>query len=877
MRYWLCLLLFVLGCAAARPAAAQAIQVDVAAVPLAQALARLSAQTGVDIVYAERLVRGQTATCRYRGSDVERALACVLAETSLQARQLRSRQYVLVAGRMDRPTTPAPRATLAGYVMDAQTGDVLPGAHVVVPGLRVGTTTNDAGYFALPALPATSHRVVVSYLGFAAVDTLVNVLGPAHTFRLRARTLAADEVVVEASTPSEVDLNAVPGAVALPVRDLAALPTLLGEQDLFQALQWMPGVQRAGEAGGGLIVRGGTPDQNLYLLDGAPVYHPWHAFSLISTFQTETFKDIRLYQGAFPAEHGGRLAAVLDAELKDGHRTAPRAVAGLSATSGRFIIESPVTANSSFMLSGRGSYLDKIIGRTHPVEDADGRRDTLRTGYYFYDWSAKVTVRPGPRGRLSFSYYTGRDVLDLRLPFDLSLDVSSWLRPADLFFEVDQRWGNRLLSGRYQYLYTPRFYVTATAYESRYDAREGALIQPTSTSWVASDYGVQLRDLGLKLDADYYATLAHELRFGVQVVQRQFRSALAATVQRTPGVGEDLDEGSRQRAFEAVVYAQDRWRPAPRWQVEPGARLSVFSGGRYVRFNPRFNVRYDVHADRLALRAGVSTQTQYLHRLRDRTAFLYDLVSSRWVPTSEHVRPSQSWQVALGAHSRPHAALELDAQLYWRHASSILLPRDAFGGRDDLVGSGIEIGTLLGEYVAGRARAYGVELDARWTRGRWLVWTNYAGGRSLSRSPALDDARYRPTRFDVPRTVRGLVSRTTEHWTLGVAATLRSGYPLTVPEARYAVGGPLDDAAVQYLYRPEINNGRLPPYFRMDLTVGYRFGWLGARWRTQLNVYNALHYRNVTGRSYYPDPEAVRVEDRYGVPLLPLFEIEMTL
>ena len=121
----------------------------------------------------------------------------------------------------------------------------------------------------------------------------------------------------------------------------------------------------------------------MYLIDGAPVYHPWHAFSLISTFQTDTFKDIALYRGAFPAEFGGRLSAVLDAELRDGSLSQPSATVGISGLNVSFIMESPISNKSSFMLSGRRSYIDRIIGRKHAVEDDFGRQDTLRTGYYF--------------------------------------------------------------------------------------------------------------------------------------------------------------------------------------------------------------------------------------------------------------------------------------------------------------------------------------------------------------------------------------------------------------------------------------------------------------------------------------------------------------
>ncbi len=870
-----------LASAGAPDGRAQAIHLDVRAAPLAEALALLSDQAGVDVVFAQRLVSGRRATCRYTGADAAAALACVLKKTGLRADFVREGQYVLVAENASGGTSPRspplPLGTLSGFVIDGETGEALPGAHVFLMDRQVGTTTNEAGYFALPAVSITPHRVRVSYLGYHVIDTLLVMETMAATVALHPITLTGDELVVEADRREAIDLNEASGAVAFPVSRLEDLPSSLGGQDLFQALEWMPGVQRAGEVTGGLIVRGSGLDQNLYLLDGAPVYHPWHAFSLISTFQTDTFKDIKLYQGAFPAEHGGRLSAVLDAELKDGNRVQPRVVAAINPLNARFVIESPVTKNSSFMIAGRRSYLDKIIGRRHPVTDNSGRRDTLRTGYYFYDWSAKMTFRPGARSRLSLSFYTGRDILDLRLPFDLSLDFSSWLRPADLFFEVDQKWGNTLYSARYQYLASRRVYVTVTGYHSRYEAAEGTLIQPTSSASVVSQYGVRLEDLGLKVDVDYYRSLAHRIRAGVQVVDHRFRSDLHAVLTRSPGTVDTVNERSRQRDLEMAAFAQDVWQPSPRWQIQPGLRLSFFSGGAYTRLDPRLSVQYAAAPERLVFRASVSIQVQYVQRLRDRFSFLYDLVSSRWIPAGEGVRPSRGGQVSFGMEGRPRAGLVLSAEAYVRGARRVLLPRDEFQTKDGLEGPGIEVGTLLGQYVTGRERSYGVEVAARAERGPWQVLLSYAAGRSLNRAPALGETDYRPTRYDVPSALRSLLQWENRRWRVALAALWRSGYPITVPVARYVLTGPLDDAPTPYLYRPRINNGRLPAYLRLDVTAGYRFAWLGAQWQAELHLYNALNRRNVIGRFYDPAEEVVRGKDRRGLPLLPLFEFKMEL
>ncbi len=573
-------------------ARAQAIQLQADGQALAVALDQFRLQTGLDLVFSQNLVRGKSVRCQYVGDDAAEALRCLLGDTGLVAQRVAPRRYIISAKEVLPP--PVRRSVLAGFVVDEETNELLPGAHVYLPARRTGTTTNDGGYFALPEIPHQQHRVRISYLGYTTLDTLLTVPTGRVTLRMEPVALRTGTVVVEATATSRADLTRLPGASHLPVQKMAQLPTSLGGHDVLEALQWLPGVQRAGEVTGGLVVRGTGPDQNLYLIDGAPVYHPWHAFSFISTFQTETFKNVRLYRGAFPAEHGGRLSAVVDAELRDGSNTQPRAVLGLNTLNARMLIESPITSNSSFMLSWRRSFIDQLVGRQHPVEDDSGRRDTLRTGYYFYDWSAKVTFRPTPRSRLSASLYNGRDDLDLRLPFDLSLDFSSWLRPADLFFEVGQNWGNRLVSVRYQYLFARRFFVTITGYNSRYEAREGTFIQPTTRSSVASAYRVRVRDLGLRADAEFYGSLAHNVRVGMQVVGRDFLSDLDATIQHAPGIADVQQDRSREDGLEVVGYLEDTWKPRPAWEITPGVRLSYFQNGNYVRLMPRLSVQYAI-------------------------------------------------------------------------------------------------------------------------------------------------------------------------------------------------------------------------------------------------------------------------------------------
>jgi hypothetical protein len=857
----------------------QSIQLSLRDVSLDAALAEVRAQTGLDLVYAERLVRGRTATCTYTGPRRADALRCVLTGTGLTAERIRRGQYVLTdATESSSPSTepPAPpRAALAGYVRDADTDETLPGAHVTLTELDAGTTTNQTGYFVFSSLPPGPYDVRISYLGFASLDTTLVAGGGPADISLRPTTLASDGVLVEADSLAGDDGRRPPGMMSVALNRIEQLPSL-GEPDLFKALQWTPGIRKSGVVSGGLSVRGADPDQNLYLLDGAPIYHPWHAFSLISTFQTGTLKTTDLYRGSFPAELGGRLSSVLDAQMKDGSRNEPKAVAALSVLSGRFRIEAPLSPETSFMISGRRSYIDKLIGRTHPVTDASGRRDTLRTGYYFYDTSAKVTHRFRPGHQLSISYYRGRDDLDLRLPFDLSLDFSSWLRPADLFFEVEQGWENQIVSAQHQLLLGEDVFLTTTGYYSGYRAQEISFIQPTTTASLRSDYQVELDDVGLKVNADYHHSVAHQVKAGIQLKGLRFTSTLDSRLRRSSGTVDTLAQESPLDAMQAVAYAEDVWSPTAAWSIQPGLRLSYFSGGDHVHLRPRLSVRYTAHPRLAVLRAAAGMHVQYLHRLRDRYSLAYDLVTSRWVPSTSRIRPASGAQVGAGVRSQPWPGLTLEWNAYSRWTRNLLVPADVFREKEGFEGPGIEVGALRGQFTRGDERAFGTELTALLERGVWDLRFGIATGRTFVRAPERSGNRWRPADLDVPVSVRGAVSWSESPWEVTLATEMRSGYPISVPVARYRVGDPVEGTR-PFLHRPHINNGRLPAYLRLDASLGYRFSFLSARWNATLTLFNASNRRNVVDRAYTPTSSGVSVDNQTGLPVLPLLEIEMEL
>jgi hypothetical protein len=862
--------------------------------PLAEVLRQLASQAGIDVVFAERTVEGRTVSGRYVGDDPEGALRTALRGSGLRAERVRPRQYVIVpeapAPLYDDDPFPAARATLSGTVVDGETGEVLPGAHVVLAGLDLGAVTNAAGYFALPGLPAGMYRVRASFVGYRAVELDLPVY-PGGGFerpvlRLFPQPIASAPVVVEGRDGERRDLEVVPGTATVGVRQASALPALLGEGDLISALEWLPGVTRAGEAGGELVVRGAESQYNRYLLDGAPVIHPWHAFGLFSVFQPEALKTVRLHKGSFPAEYGSALSAVLDLEMRDGERQRPSGIVALSPISLRAVVEAPAGRNLSLMVSARRTWLDLLlepqlrlgaagglpaIGFDPPRLPGGGEEERQEVGYFFYDVSTKLTWRIADGHRLSLSVYEGGDRLSAAAPFTTlgGTPQSSYSEAAPedpLALDLGYTWGNRLISTRYRGLLGRSVFVTATGYVSRYAATEEVTARPTAASSITSDYRVRFTEGGLRLDADYYHSLEHQVRAGLRLVGRDFTGTLSEEQRRSERLVEWRDERETVRVLEVVAYVQDTWQPAAGWQFQPGLRLEVFGLGPHVSLNPRFHLRHTLRRDRLFLRAGVGRQTQPIHRLRDRYAFTYDLASDRWLPASDRVRPASAWQAASGVEWVPRTGLALGVEAFARRLADVLLPLDPYQEKNGLDGPGIAPGALLDQYVPGAGRAGGIEASAEAERGRWRTGLSYTLSRTQERVPG---EPYRPARYDAPHQLEGFLLGGSGPWTLSLTALLRSGYPVTVPTARYDLGDPLDPDETDYLHRPALYNGRLPAYARVDLSVAYAFRVAGLDFDAQAQAYNLLNRRNTVGQRFAPDAGSVATPVP-GLPILPM-------
>ncbi|HYE97028.1 MAG TPA: TonB-dependent receptor [Rubricoccaceae bacterium] len=834
--------------------------------PLELALAQLSDAAGIDFVFAHRHVEGRRVSGSFRpGENPERALAALLTGTGLRAARIRKGQYVLIAEPLNVPLEPDDPAaftgTLEGRVLDADTGLPLEFAPVELVDLRIGDLTDADGYFAIPDVPTGEYAVRVSYVGYRAVRVRLSVY-PASpqlppTIRLPPEDLTVDSVDVEGEVFAAEPL---PGLSEIDARHADPIPGAFADGDLVQSLDWLPGLARAGEAGGELVVRGADPAFTRYLRDGVPVLHPWHTFGLFSAFQPEGVQRVRLHRGSLPPDLGGALAAVLELETPDGFTERPAGTAALSPVAARAVAQVPIGDRLGLLVAARRSLLDVFFDpRLRPTEgglvlDPLGRPGFLReddargqdVDHAFFDAEAKLTWRPTPTQRLAVGGYVGGDGLDAFAPYG-----SLRGEPMDslLALRLRARWGNALGSVRYRAV-GRRVFVDALAYASAFHADDGALASPDDSTLVERRHRLDLRETGARVDADVYLSAAHELRAGARLAHVALDARLTEVEQLHDGDVRRRDGAMTPASFEGALYVQDRWEPSDRWHLQLGLRADAHERSRSFFVSPRLHARYEAVPERLFLRAGVSRQVQFLHRLPEPAVFTENLTADRWLMADDRVRPASAWQVGLGGEGAPLPWLSLSVDGFARRMEHILEPVDPRRPLDGLDGPGLDRDSMLTVYAPAEGRAVGLEVAAQVLRGPWTFGLSYAAVRSEVRVPGQE---WRRGRFDRPHALGLLAQRHGERWSASARLTLQSGLP--------AVDG--DGPAYE---------GRLPLHARLDLAAGYHFDLAGLHWDAQLQAFNLAGRRDLADQVFDPTASPLATDVR-GFPVLPVLSL----
>ena len=690
-------------------------------------------------------------------------------------------------------------ADISGYIRDASNGESLPFVSVYLKGESRGSITNEAGYYVIPDVPAGGHELVVSYIGYAAFTHQVTLTDAdlVVDVRLSSQAIELQATVIEADATDLVDTDISPSRISLRPAELKAAPAAI-EADPIRTIQTLPGVAALSDFSVGLYVRGGTPDQNLVLLDGSDVYNASHLFGLFSTFPADATKSTELLRGGYPAKHGGRLSSVLNVITDEGNKEHFEGSGGASFLASRLTLQGPVS-RGSWLVSGRRTHLDPLVAA------ASGSTDL---GYYFYDLQGKTHQVLSHDDQLTIAAYTGLDELDLR--------------NDDLDFEL--QWGNRTISSKWTHVFDSNLFGNFLFTGSRFKAN--TLFRAEDTTLEETN---RLTDLSLKGDLNWLPTQEHSLELGYLVKRMSMEYVFGEKAQNWVNI--DVE------GFHNSLYVQDNLSLTQRLKIQPGLRFNHFSNGGYNGWSPRLAARYQLGLDTY-LKAATGVYHQYIFRLAREFQGI-SLLSNIWALADSTAKPSRSIHYVAGFETKLRR-VDIDMEVYYKDYDGLYeLNYDEQ--------ESVEIGDILRR---GDGRAYGFDLLLRKREGRQTGWVALNTGVTERAIDGLElDANGRPqtfrSKFDRRITLHIIHSwRFSDHWTLSSRFTEASGQPYTQVFGTGEIELP-SGMRWDFQERGELNGVRLPQYERLDTSIARQFAFGGWDMKVYLQIVNLSNHKNI--------------------------------
>ncbi len=747
---------------------------------------------------------------------------------------------------------------LSGYITDAQTGESLIGATVYHEVSKQGTISNNAGYYSL-GLPSGNQRIRFSYVGYATVDTLLQ-LGTSTQVDIRLfPQQELQEVVVTGDKRSEFS-SLETGRTRLSVKELQRMPTFLGEPDLIKYAQLQPGIARGYEGFSGLVVRGGNVDENLYLVDGNPLYNVNHLLGLFSTFNPDAVKTANIYKGSFPARFGGRLSSVLDVRTKDGNMKEHHGGISIGLISSRLSMEGPLYKDrTSYSVSLRRTYLDLLLvpwmkyeqmRKAQRKREQDGQESaSAEGGYYFYDANIKLNHKFNDKHRVYLTLYGGDDVFyaDVKSPMYKRGPSETSLLVGESKFYSHLKWGNKLASLGWNWVVTPHLFAHTTASYSSYLSdisvrlKTSAIEDGKTYTERGIDYRLDsgIKDYSLSTDLEFLRWNSHYIRFGGSFRQHFFRPNVESM--NTKGVewGHSkkgflgLTRGKEVGAREYAFYAEDEMTLSPGLSVNIGGRLSLLDveDKIYHSIEPRASLRQELTPN-WSIKASYAEMSQYVHLLQGN---ILTLPTDLWVPSTKRIPPMRSRQGSLGLYWQ-RGKYEASLEGYYKQMTNLLAYRD--GESVILSQSDWQDRVALGE-----GRAYGAELLLRKNEGRLSGWISYTlswADRIYPNGEVNLGNRY-PDRFDNRHRFNvALIYQLSPNVDFSAVWCYSTGNKITIPMQEYVDA---EGRVKEYLY--ERNNYSMPDYHRLDLSLNlYRPKRNGHMIIWNFSVYNAYFHHN---------------------------------
>jgi CarboxypepD_reg-like domain/TonB-dependent Receptor Plug Domain len=769
-------------------------------------------------------------------------------------------------------TQTAERSTVSGYVKEEGSGETLIGVNIYVPGSKTGTVTNNFGFYSLTLPSADTIEIAVSYVGFSTREYRIPFQKNTELNIELKPGLVLDEVTITADKKERLSESARMSTIKLPVQQIRNVPMLLGEKDVLKVIQLMPGIQKGSEGSSGLYVRGGGPDQNLIILDDAIVYNASHLFGFFSLFNGSALKSVELTKGGFPARYGGRLSSVLEMNMKEGNKEEWHGEGGIGLISSNLTIEGPLKKDkSSLLLSGRRTYADLILRPVLNILDEEN------TGYYFYDFNAKINYDFGRKNKLYLSGYFGKDKFYEKY------------KSTGYSENVGFLWGNSTATLRWNHLFSNKMFANTSAIFSHYSfgIYDDYKVVAESKDYYAEYYS-GIRDFTLKSDIDFLPNPNHWIKAGIISIFHRFNPYAY--------VEEDVPRQVHKRkvkymnSIETGIYAEDTWQPFQALKVNAGFRFSYYIATEKHYFNPepRLSLALRLSPD-LAMKASYASMNQYIHLLSNTGI---NLPTDLWVPATDRVKPQSSRQIAMGIVKdidKNDVAVSLEG--YYKTMNNVLAYKEGASFVELNEPSDITASSWEDNVTAGHSWSYGAEFLIQKKAGKFTGWIGYTLSWTRMQFDSLNFGKEFYARYDRRHDISIVAMyNLNNHINISGTWVYGTGNAVTLPLSSYwaephrflSTARPDYENSGYFLwFYPQIeefgekNNYRMKAYHRLDLGIQFHKNkkWGERIW--EISVYNA--YCRFNPFYYYRDVNFENNKE-YGVlkqvslfPVIPSF------
>lgn len=713
--------------------------------------------------------------------------------------------------------------TINGYISDVSSGEKLIGAIIYDVKTKKNVLTNNFGFYSINFSHTDSIALTVSYLGYLKQHkTIAGRNNQNINFHLDPNNQYLKEVVI--TDDKRIEDKTQMSTLEVPLRQIKSLPTFMGEIDVLKTFQLMPGVQGGAEGSNALYVRGGSPDQNLILLDDVPLYYVSHLGGFVSVFDANTISHVKLIKGGFPAQYGGRLSSVIDIRMKDGNENKLRGEFALGTLVSKISLEGPIfDKKTTFIFSARRSFFDLFTRSFYLFRNLDGPV----TYYNFYDINFKICHKLNDKNKLFISFYSGGDKFKIQEKYE---QIRNGNETTANNYKTGILWGNTMLSLRWNHEYNNKLFGNTTVSYSNFKYKN--FIRGTESSNSASRsmeyiFTSGINDVIVKSDFDYYFSDKHKIKFGIAGILHAFHPGMSSYTQ----TGNDLSGGDtiidpdKLRSTESYVFIEDEFSITKKVALNAGIHASAYfvQNTSFYSLQPRLSLNYKF-IENYSMKISFATMKQNLHLLTNSGAgFPTDL----WVPSTKKVDPEKSMQAAIGiAHSiiKKNLNLEVSIEGYYKRLNNLI---------DFQEGVSFFSPQTWEEKIVknGKGNVYGIEFLVYKKEGKLNGWFGYTYSKNTRQFTNLNGGTPFPYRYDRPHNASVVINyELNDKISFSCSWVYESGNAITLASQKsdlfnynYNYSGTNSTFEIYddvHLYNGR-NSYRMPAFHKLDIGVNF--------------------------------------------------------